>query len=260
MKWIEELIGRKLSLQANSVIAVSSSGFTEGAIKKAQKYGVILKDLVALTETEISSWTKGIYLSLLFYRYSDFHIKLIFNDEDLTEADINNLQRDLNKYKYFNTLFTAHLNAIEERIPLVEIKKREKPINFFLEFSIEDFYLDGKKVQCIETKGTFYLEKMNLNIPEHMAYGNPYDTGKDRDIYIQRYNMGETKIIHHGEDIAVCLDLSKMDIPPYWQFRFVEMHGEGVYKPHCIEMINPENIVMKVDKFNLTVANKVHNM
>src|SRR3990167_4837804 len=39
VKWIEELIGRRMSLKADAVIAVSASGFTEGAIKKAKAYG-----------------------------------------------------------------------------------------------------------------------------------------------------------------------------------------------------------------------------
>lgn len=33
VKWIEELIGRRASLHAHSVIAVSASGFTAGAIR-----------------------------------------------------------------------------------------------------------------------------------------------------------------------------------------------------------------------------------
>src|SRR5206468_1211682 len=35
VKWIEELIGRRVSLHADAVIAVSFSGFTKGAILKA---------------------------------------------------------------------------------------------------------------------------------------------------------------------------------------------------------------------------------
>jgi hypothetical protein len=41
VKWIEELMGRRLSLGAQSVIAVSSSGFTAGAVNKAKKHGII---------------------------------------------------------------------------------------------------------------------------------------------------------------------------------------------------------------------------
>src|SRR3989337_467443 len=56
VKWIEELIGRRLSLQADTVIAVSASGFTEGAIIKAKAYGIILRDIISLTEEEIKEW------------------------------------------------------------------------------------------------------------------------------------------------------------------------------------------------------------
>jgi hypothetical protein len=39
VQWIEELIGRRTSLGADSLIAVSSSGFTAGALKKASRLG-----------------------------------------------------------------------------------------------------------------------------------------------------------------------------------------------------------------------------
>jgi len=45
VNWIEELMGRRQSLIADAVIAVSSSGFTAGALSKAQRYGVIARDL-----------------------------------------------------------------------------------------------------------------------------------------------------------------------------------------------------------------------
>jgi hypothetical protein len=95
VKWIEELIGRRMSLGADAVIAVSSSGFTAGAIKKANKYGVLLKDLVALSDEEIVAWTKGINIRLLFYRYSKFRLELAFNDEDLDGLNTANLQNEL---------------------------------------------------------------------------------------------------------------------------------------------------------------------
>src|ERR1700737_3927288 len=40
--WIEERIGRRASLRADAVIAVSSSGFTQGAQLKAEAHGIIL--------------------------------------------------------------------------------------------------------------------------------------------------------------------------------------------------------------------------
>ena len=255
VKWIEELIGRRKSLKADSIIAVSSSGFTSGAIKKARKYGVILKDLVQLGDKEILSWTKGVSINLLFFRYKNFSVKLIFDDEDIDGLHLNNLEKELFEYVGFNTIFNAHLDTLEEKVNPLAKENRNKPINFTFSFSIENFYLDNRKVQSIETKATVYLEEINLNLPEHLAYGNPYDAGISRDIYIQKYNMGETQIIHRGENISVSLDLSKMEIPPYWQFRYVEFLGGGLHNYKCLELIDPGKIIMKVNSIDLTITN-----
>jgi hypothetical protein len=58
VKWIEELMGRRQSLNADSLIAVSASGFTKGALAKAKRYGIITRDLTALTQEEITRWGK----------------------------------------------------------------------------------------------------------------------------------------------------------------------------------------------------------
>src|ERR1700682_3606049 len=51
--WIEALIGRRMSLRASAVIAVSASGFTQGAQAKATQFGVILRDFDTLTQEEV---------------------------------------------------------------------------------------------------------------------------------------------------------------------------------------------------------------
>ena len=57
VKWIEELIGRRSSLRAAAAIAVSASGFTRGAIRKAKSFGIFLRDLKELTDQEIETKT-----------------------------------------------------------------------------------------------------------------------------------------------------------------------------------------------------------
>jgi hypothetical protein len=47
--WIEELMGRRTSLKADAVIAVSASGFTTTAREKAAAHGIHLRDLAALS-------------------------------------------------------------------------------------------------------------------------------------------------------------------------------------------------------------------
>jgi len=56
VQWIEELIGRRTSLAADAVIAVSWSGFTTGALKKAKRHGMVPRDLKRLTDAEVRGW------------------------------------------------------------------------------------------------------------------------------------------------------------------------------------------------------------
>ena len=76
VKWIEELMGRRTSLRADSVIGVSSSGFTKGALLKAATYEIALRDLHSLTEPEIAKWGQSISMALLCYQYSDLTLSL----------------------------------------------------------------------------------------------------------------------------------------------------------------------------------------
>jgi len=259
VNWIEELIGRRTSLKSDSVTAVSSSGFTSGAVKKARKYGVALRDLAALTDQEILNWTKGINIRLYFYRYSEFKLKLIIDEGDFDGLNPQKLQDDLQKFVGFNTLFTAHLESVEEKIRLAELKKNQKPIRFSFSFCIEDFFLEGRKIQSVETEGEIHLEEIQLDIPYHIAYGEPAEPSESRNVYVQKYNFGETQIIHRGVDISVSLDLSKLDLPPYWQFRFVELDGGGLHNHECFELVGIDKLIMKKDTIDLAISNIAHN-
>lgn len=254
VKWIEELIGRGLSLEADSVTAVSSSGFTLGAIKKARKFGVILNDLVDISDEYILQWSRSIDITLLFYRYESFKVKLKIDSRNMNGLNISQFQEEFQKYVGFNTVFTAHLDPVEEKLNPLLKENRDKEIKFNVEFKIEDFILDHVAIEGIETQGVAYVESMKLTIPSHIAYGNPDNEGSGRNVLIQKFNLGSTRIIHSGEDVAVTLDLSELEVPPYWQFRYVELNGGGGYNFECFELVNPHALYMNVDKVKLSIV------
>ena len=45
VQWIEKLIGKRLGMRADAVIAVSASGFTRGALAKGSAHGILLRTL-----------------------------------------------------------------------------------------------------------------------------------------------------------------------------------------------------------------------
>jgi hypothetical protein len=77
--WIEQLIGRKSTLKPDLIIAVSSSGFTQGAIKTAQANGIILRDLLTLTDKEIETWGSRVEVFVGYHRYEKPNLIFIFD-------------------------------------------------------------------------------------------------------------------------------------------------------------------------------------
>ena len=250
--WIEELIGRRLSLDANAVVAVSASGFTSGAIKKADRYGVLLKDVNRLTDEEICSWPKSINLSVLYYRYEDFKLSFSFAMDDLEKLDTDQIQQELQKYVGFNSLFTAQLDALEGK-KLILKENRNKHVTFAVKFTLEDFELCGCDVKEIRAEGIAYLEEIKLQVPEVLAYGEPGAQSEERNVYIQNYNLGETKVIYHDGRISLSIDLSKLDVPPYWQFRYLDVSSEFEHYTDLLEIIHPEKTIMKVDRIDFSI-------
>lgn len=90
VKWIEELQGRKLSLNADYMIGVSSSGFTEGAIKKAARFGILLKDMQQLNKDEVLSWTQlaQVKTTYVIFDRATFHFFFFAESAGLVNLEI----------------------------------------------------------------------------------------------------------------------------------------------------------------------------
>ncbi len=252
VKWIEELIGRRQSLNANNILGVSSSGFTSGAIKKASRYGIKLYDLKELSEEDIKSWARHIKLSIFFYKYEGFAVNLFFDINDLEEINLENLKNDFQNYYGLRTIFSTPNEFIDSK-NLMAPENRANSVDFIVRFKIEDFYLSSKKVQEIEVSGKASIEEIELYVPETLGYGAPTEEPVERTAIVQKYNLGNTCIIHHDESISVSLDLSKLEVPPYWQFRFVNVESDRVVNHECFEIIETLNTIMGVDKVNIGI-------
>ena len=62
--WIEQLITKKHSIGADLMIAVTSSSFTEPAILKAARHGVLVRQLGGSLAEEIADWANEAYVEL----------------------------------------------------------------------------------------------------------------------------------------------------------------------------------------------------
>ncbi len=220
VKWIEELIGRRISLAAHAVIAVSSSGFTAGARSKANKHGVILRDLQRLSDQEIASWGLRVALKLFFYQYSNLEVSLLFEGESILKIDSEQVKSELRYHPCVQSLFNAAAQKLGEA-NLIADEQPGRTVEFGLRLEFDGFQLCGAPVLEVSFTGKARLIMLEVAPSLVYAYGEPNKDFALREAMIQAFSsLGKTSITYSGSRIWTFLDLSKLEIPPFCQFRF----------------------------------------
>lgn len=223
VKWIEELIGRKQSLHADAIIAVSSSGFTPGAIKKAEKYGIILRDLLTLTKEEIRKWGHATKVWLTFYQYYETFIKIIV---DLDRTKAKSIQetyalivRENIIYKTFATVktFLNKRDLSDNTGKIARVKYR--------------FHLDDSNFEDIVIKEVQFESKVKvitkyLSTPSVVVYDEPEISSLDRKVFIEKLDFGDFEITHSSGDVSAVIDLSILKNPKNSQFNSIRFDFE----------------------------------
>jgi len=88
--WIEQLITKREKIGAWKTIAVSSSGFSKPAITTAQHYGVELRRLDQITDTEIAqNWAGNFKIELLCVEYGVLAIVIRSNGNILPKENFS---------------------------------------------------------------------------------------------------------------------------------------------------------------------------
>lgn len=259
VKWIEELIGRRISLGADSVVAVSSSGFTRGAVHKAARFGVILRDVQELADAEIRSWGRTVALTVYFYQYLDLKLLLFFDMDSISRLDEEKLKAELKFYPGNQSLFNAAAEQID-RLKLVVKDNRGNTAKFRIRLQLEDFRLCGEPVVEVEFSGRAKIVAREVNYLAVLAYGAPTHMPAERDVVVEKYCLGESSITHSAECVSVLLDLSTMEIPPLCQFRYVELRGARSMNMEIFRLFGIERLATAAGQMEVSIiARETHS-
>ncbi|GGY86125.1 hypothetical protein GCM10011613_33970 [Cellvibrio zantedeschiae] len=219
VNWIEELIGRRTSLNASSITAVSSSGFTKLAIIKARAHGVILSEIKNVPEEFILNWTRGMDIVLSFFRYESYKLKLFTDEKSIHIMDHNEFKQKLLAGTYIH-------DFSPDNFDLDKFKEENfKCVSFKFERELSGIDIGGVSINAVHVEGDVYLETLALTMPSHLAYIEPDTDLNTSCVIIQKFNFGDTKIINSNNNIVLYLDLSKFNTPPYWKFSAFEMNA-----------------------------------
>lgn len=250
VKWIEELIGRQASLRAHAIVAVSSSGFTKGAIAKAKQFGINLRTVDELSSDEIISWCKPIKLSLFYWRFISFKLDLFFDIHDLDGLNKLTVMDELKKHPLLHNLLTAHFD-VKDNSGLTLREKLGKKIHYQVDLAHENFILSGVSVKKVHSDCLVALEELPLNIPRILIYSDPGNNNQEA--YVQNFSLGETRVIHNGNDISINLDISKLKLPPSSHFMFADFSSNETVNIEYFELIGADHLQIKADQINFEI-------
>jgi hypothetical protein len=221
VKWIEELGGRKISLNAASILAVSSSGFTKGAILKADKFDIKLRDLVSLSEDEVKCWGTYSEIFLVFYKYREVSLEVDLENGGIKFYSQDELKILLKEKNIVPDTFSMVKKKLSE-LNLSDDVRKQASVTYEMypkDPTIGDFVI--KKI-TFRAKVSAVNEYLKINIMDF--YGEPKITADKRNVVVENYLMDGTEVIRSEKEVTAVLDLESMEVPENCQWGSVRFN------------------------------------
>jgi hypothetical protein len=212
--WIEELIGRRESLRANAVIAVSASGFTEGARAKATHFGIILRDFQTLTAEEIRGWGKTRKVTLIFFEFTEINFEAQLPARPRTPPQLITDQdgKPLNWREIFHTLGS-------EAEKDGQLRHVGAAVGCTAKLHMKALW-DGQPVSLIKVDTTIRHIRQEVALSSVVAYADALGDGSAQAV-LGGLDLGNSEIIESADRVHIVVDLSEIAIPPRCLFRTV---------------------------------------
>lgn len=216
VKWVEELIGRKQSLQADAIMAVSSSGFTKGALAKAKAFDITLRDMHTLTEEEISLWGHRTRAWLEFVEFSQMKVNIAFGggtqERNLLTENINNYIQTSNILERIVIQIASQFDTYVSR-KSVEWHQLKATINLGEPITSDAYILKSEFTAAIR-----WL-KVEVNMFSVLVFGEPSTTKESRNVSVEHLEHGASRVVKSPSKISLSIDLTNVPVPPNSVFK-----------------------------------------
>lgn len=239
--WIEELIGRRESLQADGIIAVSLSGFGQPALAKAKAKGIITRTLSEMTDAEIETWGKSAKLVTNYLEISELEFQLIvpYAQSGLVTG--------------WPKLRLSGSNVSPEFLILKELTQNAEGSLYFdrdttltAKIQCPTLMVDGASVvECqVRVKGRKRQEK-----EEVLGLWNYHglEPLADTEAVVSKHGSGLTEIIQKNDKATMMLDLSSIDPPKSCFLLTYEVDFGRVVKAHIDTVGAPYRLETTID-------------
>jgi hypothetical protein len=212
VNWIEELVGRRASLRADAMIAVSASGFTKGAILKAAAYGIILRTLHSLSEEEIRDWGRVTNVQIVYYEFK----KTVLTFRLAADAKVGNLSSVTELSGGPPRYRLVYQNVLNDIIDSGPFKDADERAVLKYEVGIAAPLLVGgvKPISMrLNTNVRRILRRLSLaSVVSYAAPNGVIDLTESA--YVQHYDLKGFEILQGSNAVGIVIDLSHAVPPP----------------------------------------------
>jgi hypothetical protein len=240
--WIEELMGRRTSLKADAVIAVSASGFTKTARDKANAHGIHLRDFATLSREEIQNWGRKRTLTLNFCEFTDVTLTVRASEPhgpgrpQLTDTEgksptpltwrllYQSVMQNLDDDKWTGVPATVNANIGASLL------------------------VNGKPPTSMSLHTRVRRVSQSVQLASVVVYADPITATSHAEV--GHYELGASEIIENCDNLAMTIDLSTITVPDNCCFetvtvdagRIVNAQPRFIGMEHALSCRNPMRV------------------
>lgn len=203
--WIEELIGRKLSLGLDGMIAVSVKGFSSLARTKAKRYGIALYDFDRLSDAEIASWGGAVRVESVFVQFS--LLEIVAGIDAGSEVRLNSDPAGTVFVRGVQNGFAAVQDILRDDIAANPNQTQT------CELDPSGYTIDGIPLTLIRCGYAGHLVTQAASCTYTALVDAPGTTRPLRSTEVQRFEHSVHEVLQHAGEAHLQIDVSKVRPP-----------------------------------------------
>lgn len=242
--WIEELAGRKLSMDLDGMIAVAKNGFTPLAAKKAKRFGIALYDFVTLSDAEIRSWSGAAQVSASFIVFDQLSIVA-----GLPMAIAQGLPADPAFSRGNQDGYHAVMADVRETL-----KNAPFPWSKTITLNPKGYVVDGQQLLMIACSVNARLVQMSAACDTVLMHDNPGTPALLRDTSVQRFDHSVRELISNGCDLHLQVAVDNIQSPDNSILHEIQIHAPTVSNLKKYELVGDRNLKAALTSVELLVT------
>jgi hypothetical protein len=253
--WIEQLVGRKITLGIDGIAAVSSSGFSTTAKKTAKNFGVALWELGVFNELDAFFWVGDLRFSMTTYKIKKLDFIFKIRNDNFNEAALSEIS---NSVKPESVLWPS-VKQMLNKLSLQKLKSELKPQDTYLfEYSIT-FNSGFDYIENIKTSLTIESVTLQAQRVNKHSFGEYNGDVINTDAIIEGRTLPnfEIDVIQSKNHLGLVLKHNKIeDGNIYYTVPIIRVEsGDLTDKDISMEIKNPESLIAEFE-FNCYLTDK----